>query len=345
MGCMAKKKTIILVTIILIVLILIIGAILLSNIEIIEEEGEFITLRLYDKDGNILGGGITQSIVQGVSDVVDVDLTITVTNTGTEALTCDITSLTNLADSGATASFVPTAFDSAVVKDTRNVPATIPKKASWTSAKISVAQFEADIQPIRFDATVECSYNPGSGPIILPTQSGYIDVTILPESGASGFSVEVSEGGLPSEFCGDGTCQIDEDSVSCPEDCAVSANVNFRTSDLSYPSGSAIAYNSGACGNVLVAYGYESETNQFDTCISEVGVLFGAELMNGVKGDLGGIGSDNIILYSDISDTNEIWLCQDGSPGRKGRYDKTDLDAGNVDTTPTAFDPLKEMPC
>lgn len=287
---------------------------------IYEGEGiEFITVRMYDADKNLIGGGTAQSIVNGVRGVSYIDLTVTASNTGTEPLTCNIISVS------------PPAFDSALTKVEKTVPATSPAKASWTSDLIAVAPFEQPTGSTTFSATLRCSYNDGQTIVDLADKQGSVDIEIRSDSASASFSVNVLSGGTPTEYCGDGVCQADEDSGSCPEDCSVSANVNYRTTDLTYVAGTAVGY-TATCGNALTAYGKTSGACTEHNCANS-DQAFNAPSQSGT-----------VKVW--IRDVDNICICDNGqSSGYPKRYNTGDSDASKVDTSPISFDADKEITC
>ena len=326
-----NKKLIVPIIIVLVILLIVFTAFFMYKSPMSDDS--VMTIRLYDADGNLIDDEplIQQSVVGGVAGVSFIDLTITATNTGDETLNCELKSAT------------PTQFDNAITKTTETI--NVGNKFAWTSSLIDVAPFESPTGTTTFEAVVGCSYNPGSGIVLLSDLTGSISITIRPESTGAGFIVDVTQGGTGTEFCGDDICQSDEDVNSCPADCSVaSSNVIFRTSDLSYPSGQAIAFTT-ACGNNLVAYGYETSRNLFTPCDDSSNVQAPA-LISGIPGNIGVSGA--IKLYRDDSDSDKVWLCVDGSSTRVGklkRYDLTDSDASKVDISAQSFDTAKEVSC
>lgn len=177
---------------------------------------------------------------------------------------------------------------------------------------------------------------------------------------ASGdFSVQVVLGGAGTEYCGDGTCQADETAETCPEDCAVVTYVKFRTSDLSYPSGSAIAYTE-SCGSTLTG-GFGRSTTASCTA-SSVDYTSACPAVSGFTNVFGPFskggyiwGTGNLCLYKKDGDSITIRLYQQAATGagpcsitgRGGYYEfkTTDGDAGNVDTSAESFDESKELIC
>ncbi len=299
---------------------------------------DFISVRLYDKEARLIENPGTFSIVQGISGVYFVDITITAENTGAKPLSCIIASLS------------PTPFDEAIpIKDAR--PAPINGKVAWTSDLIPVTQFEAFVQPVEFSASVRCSYSSGEQIITLGDKTGQLPLNIIEDLPGS-FDVSVETGGLGNEYCGDGTCQFDEDTQSCPDDCALTNYVNFRTTDLSYVSGSAIGYVDGdQCSEVLLAAGYvtSGSVSSSGTASCEIKMPnLGYQLqLSGLPGGWKS-GYSAPSLWKDASDPTRFRICQDkaGSSSMYYKtYDTDDSDAGDIDTNPLSFNIAKEVAC
>lgn len=271
---------------------------------------DFISIRLYDQNRNLIQPSNTFSIVGGVPGVSFIDLTITITNTGGEALSCNIISLT------------PSEFDLAVEKTTKAIQ--VGKKTAWTSSLIDVAPLEGG--NVEFIATIRCSYTLGTEVKTLPDKTGSLILSILPDSTEASFDVSVESGGTASEYCGDGICQVNEDPESCPADCAIANYVKFRTTDLSYVSGSAIAFTE-ICGNDLTAYGYSGYSSYI--CLSENVVVTAP-------------GGYPVCTRPGYAIGDRLYLEKDG---RGYIYSSSDSDASKVDTSPTSFDEAKEVSC
>jgi len=205
---------------------------------IVTEDG-FIKVRFYDANGDPITPSL--SIVNGVSGVSFIDLTITANNDGSIPLTCNILS----------GSVTPSTFALALPTSQKSLP--VNGKAEWTSNLIAVASFETLPQPTLFSATIRCSTGTSN-----LDNSGEISLNIL-QDGTGSFNVNINPGGIPTQYCGDGTCQSTETATNCPADCGVSQKAKYRTSDRLYSVGSAIAY-TNTCGNVLTAYGYDTSS-------------------------------------------------------------------------------------
>lgn len=289
-----------------------------------------LSFNIYDSNGNKITDK-PLSVVGGVPGVSYIDLTITVLNTGTEALSCEINSL------------YPDAFNNAVSKTIKNVNP--GNKVAWTSSLIQVSQFESETIPTEFKAGVVCSYNTGTEIINLPEKIGILPL-LIQSDGIGSFEVEVSQGGTGEEFCGDNICQSDEDSQTCPADCTVTNYVKFRTTDLSYVSGSAIGYAS-SCGNNLVGYGYYSSTGILTGDCTSISTWCGSNPVK-ILDDLPGgwkSGGPAPNLWK-VDETDTICLCDsDGSKYNQIKFKSTDSDASKVDTSPIGIDSAKEISC
>jgi hypothetical protein len=253
---------------------------------------DFVSIRLYDKNGNLIqttSGSIFSTVLIGgvtIKNVYFIDYTIMVdASTSGMDIKCD---LTTVGPSG-------TAFD-----DTKSCGCiqsggtwvctnpTIPhpqlnilagRRSTWTSNKLALPGAAAPngclLSPgvHTILATVSCTYFDGSmdQPIPGNPKTGSIGPITFSEPGAAAATVTVSTGGIPQEFCGDGMCQSPlESSSTCSVDCSVIPNVRFRTGDLSYVSGGAIAYtNLSACGSPLAVYGYNMTGCFADTSVAD----------------------------------------------------------------------------
>lgn len=122
--------------------------------------------------------------------------------------------------------------------------------------------------------------------------------------------------------------------------------VKFRTTDLSYGSGSAIAF-TDTCGNTLIACGIESSgADQDDTCETRYDA---PPIMENLPGSLGSDGDGNIKLFADPTDSDEFWVCENRVSYSKvcyiRRYDTKDSDASKVSTSPTTENSDYEISC
>lgn len=303
------------------------------------EAGSILTIRMYDSNGYLIKESSSFSIVNSVPGVSSIDLTVTLTNIGNQALTCNIVSLS------------PTAFDSAMTKTIKTLP--VNQKVAWTSSLISVAPLESTI-PVTFSATMKCSYVSGTTTIDLSNKVGTLSVNIQSETASPAYTLSLITGGVGTEYCGDGICQSSETTTSCPADCTVAAYVKFRTSDLSYVSGSSVAYSS-SCGSVLTRYGYSSVMSSSgyncDKLITDAQTRCGG----GTVSYLFDVPSQNIFgssaygiakVYNGTADATKICVCAtetDGA-GYKFSYYSSSI-TGTVDSSATTIDSSKEVSC
>lgn len=213
----------------------------------LDDGTQFLQVTFYDSNGNpVTGSSMTQSIVNGVPGIASIGVTAKVTNSGSYALSCILKDIS------------PAAFDTAMDKSNKVV--NLAQQVTWSSSAIPVAPFEG-LGPITFTVDALCTYNPGTGNVNLAEKNGQFQLTVTSE-GVASFTFSVpGPTGIPTEYCGDGTCNNGETTLTCAQDCpAAPANIKFRTSDNTYAIGSAIAFTS-TCGNTLTAYGMNSESN------------------------------------------------------------------------------------
>lgn len=167
----------------------------------------FLQVTFFDVNGNPIDtGNAIQSVVNGVPGVASIGVTARVTNSGSFPLSCYLKSIS------------PTQFDAAMDKATK-VVTTPAGVATWSSSAISVAPFEG-AGPTTFTVNALCSYNPGTGNINLAEKTGSFILTVTAE-GAASFTFTASPTGIPTEWCGDGTCNNGETTVTCPQDCPI----------------------------------------------------------------------------------------------------------------------------
>lgn len=222
----------------------------------------FLTVTFYDKQGNIVDNKNTLSIVNNIEGVYKLSFTISVTNTGSENIVCDLYNLTDT-DTGTPKGNGQ--FNSSFTNRTTKIIAPT-KNMAWTGNLIDTGYFEDAPLTDIFNATIKCQYTLGPDTIIF-YKSGSLLLTVEPETANADFNLFVIRGGIPSTWCGDNICQPnDEDCPTCwndpcgPQNTVCSANISFRTNDLSYPTGGAIAWNNNTCGSILVRYGYAGDT-------------------------------------------------------------------------------------
>lgn len=282
----------------------------------LDGQQSLVTIGMYDEDRVKIGETASLSIVDDTPGVTYIDFTVMLENIGETPLSCKITSAT------------PSALQSAL--DINQVKTLVGDgMVAWTSDLIPVAQFEDDSETT-FTATILCSYNDGSEMVDLPSKVGSIDVLIQAETGNPDFIVTIGIGGVEEEFCGDETCQSSENPTTCPQDCAISAYVSYRTSDVSYPSGGAVAY-SNSCGGELVAYGDKG------TASWKCGDAGTTEMISEQA-------PGNVKLCTRSGYINRLYVTKIGATNSR-YYEIGDPDASDVSTDPVSYDSAKEIPC
>lgn len=210
-----------------------------------------LTFRAYDASGNLISSQDSLSVVNNVPGISSIDLSINVKNTGDVALLCRIKNAN------------PAEFAEAL--PATNLSIKKGKTESWTSNLIPVAQFEGNT-PTLFSATVICAYydNKTDSYVDIKETSASLPLTIEFDSNGANFEVSIDNGSLIEDednFCGNDICEMNENSVSCPSDCAISASVQFRTNAVSgaYAPGSWVAYDGNKDGT-LDCYVYSSSS-------------------------------------------------------------------------------------
>lgn len=286
--------------------------------------GKFLSFRTYSIHGDSIKLGRLRplSVIDGVAGVYFIDLTMMAANTGGIDLVCDITDLS------------PPQFDTAMI--IAKGPKLLKKggRVSWTSALINVTPLEQPAPAVtNFSGSVSCKYNAASGEIMLPLLSGYLPIIIENDMTSAAFNVSLFQGGSPTEYCGDENCQLDENVTTCLVDCGSTANVKFRTIDLSYPSGSAVGYNP-VCGEILRQYGKTSGGCTEFLCQGTNYTMLVPKINNGTT-KLWDRGNGVDVCICDPTQTT----------GYPRRYNTGDTDASKVDASPYLIDDRKEVRC
>mgnify|MGYP001564593488 CR=1 FL=1 len=107
-------------------------------------------------------------------------------------------------------------------------------------------------------------------------------------------------------------------------------NVKFRTTDLSYVSGTAVGY-SATCGSVLTKYGKTSGLCTSLDCSQTTQTLLVPATSGTTKMWVSGL---------------DICICDSGkTSGYPMKYTTGDLDAPKVDSSVTSIDSSKEVSC
>lgn len=311
-----KKKKLKIVVIVVIIMI-VITLLLLNKTNTTSVKEQFISYQLFDKDHNPLTN--TLSIVGDTSGVYYIKFLITIVNTGKTPITCNIFSLS------------PSAFNNGFNKIAQFVPSSGSRKASWLSDFIETSAFESETQATTFSVTAECYYTQNGETVYLPKKTGQLTLSILPEHDYASFVVSVIRS-IDMTFCGDNVCSVPgENTQNCPEDCAIGNSIRFRTVDLTYDVGNAIAY-SNTCGGQLTAYGKTDTacTNHFCD------------------------GSDYTLIVPTVNGFTKLWfnnpdvcICDFGQTSHTypKKYTTSDGDAIKVDRTGTLKDYSREVLC
>lgn len=319
----------------------------------------FLTMRMfdrygntYDQNGNLIQG--TYSIVEGSPGITSIAFTVSVKNTGAEVLSC---SLLDLRDYSGLSGLFNSSF---VTKDTKTPSPGLT--VAWTGNPISTSTYENPSDRL-FNATVRCSYTVGSETTIFD-RSGWLFVAIRADAGTSGNAlVNVTRGGVPSTWCGDNICQSSEGEtcVTCPSDpcgaggtsCTQTGGVKFRTSDLAYVSGSAIAFNKTvvcpAIPSILQTASYLSSGSGGGTCAAWASGA-GFVAVTGFTTLPGGIPcTGGTITSTKLYTSGSIYaVCSEYSGCSGSKYKKYDTGTpssiSGLSTT-TSWDPGKESAC
>ena len=207
-----------------------------------------------------------------------------------------------------------------------NVKKTIKEGAtgSWVSGLVDMTSYEGTDQT--FTVTVRAT----SAVRKEATRTSDLIITIDPDPEGM-FSIDLAQGGNDNPG-------IDPGSDPDPE-LPPTTSVSFRTTDLSYGSGSAIAYAS-TCGNTLTKYGYGSvSTSSGYTCEHASGMITkgsqcGANPTKIIATGIGGwVGYTGTVSVWQGTDPTKLCVCQtdaDGSGYKFAYYLSTDADASKV---------------
>lgn len=268
-----QKKSLKIIGIILVVSILV-----LLIYFILPKDQPFLKVQLFDKDGNIINQISGFSTIDiPLANAYYMALTITVKNTGTIPLSCNILSAS------------PVQFNNSISKIPKGVNPN--NQIQWTSNLINISQFVGIAQPIRFNVTTSCNFNGINGSKKLSSQSGFVDLNI-------------------HSICGNNICDSDETCNSCGRDCCPNKDYAvFRTNNLFYESNGAIAY-TNTCGSTLTRYGLESSTCwtlNVLTCPSRSGYTLILDQNANIKGrPIWAVSNISGCLYQDDNNATKV---------------------------------------
>jgi len=266
---------------------------------------DFLEVRMYDSDGNLIGSTESFAVVDGVPGVQFIDLTINVDNDGEIPLDISITSLS------------PTQFNNALSKTTKT--AQPGDTVSWVSSLINVD--DLGLGSKIFSVSVRGDYVYG-GISRQVTDSDSITITFEEDLEGS-LSVSVEGGG--------------EGSIEPP----TGDYVNFRTSSLTYVS--TIAY-SPNCGSNLVGYGYYiSKVGVSTTCNDKLLSYGYTKLLNNLPGGFvaGGVNPSLWMKSGELVVCDD----DGGSTYKYIRFRTTDFGSSTLSLSPTTVDSSMEVYC
>lgn len=352
---MKKEKTGVIITIIVVVIALaLIGWVSysLTSSKACGASNGNIDVHFYDANGNPICNIQSLSVVgltptTGARGVASMSLTIKASNGGAIPLSCNIyKAQVNGADG--------TVFDTAMTRADKFLQ--VSQTAEWTSNLFTVSGFEATPTPDVFNVTIRCTYSDVSGQKIIDS-AGSIPLYITAD-GTGSFTVVINPPeGIPTLYCGDGTCSasIGETASTCPQDCASIGNVFFRSTDLTYVLGSAIAY-TGTCGSALTKYGYDSASCRSETSTSCPVITGYTQLLSAktipdaistwvsISPCLYSTSSGLSMLFKVASTSGEPTSCPVGQ-WIELRYTTASSYASSVSNLASSFNNLKEVSC
>ena len=190
---------------------------------------DFLSIRLYDKDGNLLNIPPAQSIVtisgQSIRNVYYMDYTVMVdATTSATDITC---SLTSVGPADSAFDITKTCGDGGVstMPNQGQLNIIAGNKKTWTSAKIPLPGGAGCTLNGAYTiiATVTCTYWNGLSQVTVPGSpktGSFGPINIVETLGGADFTVTLNPGGVPTSFCGDLVCDSPlENSVNCITDC------------------------------------------------------------------------------------------------------------------------------
>lgn len=305
----------------------------------------------YDADGNpISSSGVKQAVLGGVEGVTYITIDINALNKDTVSLDFEILNAT------------PEALSNVLTLSSKK-SAGPNEKVTWTSGLIDITPYVGKTQV--FTVTLQAS-----SPIRTSlSKSASLSIAVSADP-VAGFDISLEDNvgtgdfvPVPSEYCGDGTCQTGETSDTCPDDCDAtttpsSGNVIFRTTDLTYAIGSAIAYSS-SCGNVLTSYGYASSystyygncqatiASRYATCGTATKVMDipGTWLAGSAGTELWSCSGTSNLVVCDTTCVSSVSCVANVDKSAIKTYSLSDTDATKVATISTSLELIKEVTC
>lgn len=263
----------------------------------------------FDANGKELTSD-SQSVVGGVAGVKFVKFQVTARNKDEVDLTFKIVDASP-----------STLFNALPIGE--EVITVVDETVAWSSGLVDIEEYEGTTQ--EFTVVIEAT-----SPFREPTRKTSSIGVAVSQDPQSEFDVVIdSEVNNDPDFPDGG----DGDDIPPTE-----GTVSFRTTDLSYSSGSAIAF-SESCGGELISYGYESTVTNGRSCATRTD--FELPGVMPVPGE-----ESNTWLFRDKFDMNEVFICWDRTSGSEAkRYDRTDSDATKVSNSLSSIDSTEEIFC
>ena len=295
-----------------IILVVVIAALFVLLFPTGTQNKDFMEIKLYNAEGVEILNTESFAVVNNVPGVAFVSVTINALNTGNTDLSLSLLSLT------------PSPFNAGVTD--RAVKTAAPgQSASWSSGLIDVNQLGTGSIP--FTVSVRGNYIV-AGQTRTKDATGTLTLNIQPDA-AGDFTVTITQGsGDSGPVCGNSVCETGETTTSCASDCTVSTlKVMFRTTDVTYASGSAIAV-ANTCGAPLIAYGYSGTSSL--ACPGSLSMTVIGTGVNGVQ------------YCTRTGETTRIYI----SSGTSTKfYETTDPDATKVSTSLSSVNSGLEVSC
>ena len=290
----------------------------------------------YDADGNPIGSGTSEAVVGGVEGVAFLKFSVNLRNTDKVSLEMVLVN--------ASPSVLSVALP---IGSVVSVPA--GQVARWESELVDIRSFVGTTQV--FSVGVEAS-----SPLRRVARGVKSLSVVINEDPVAAFDFDVGSSvnnsasvppAPPVVVCGNGILEgleaCDDGNVFSGDGCSnlclvepgnppVNTVVRFRTSDLAYGSGAAVAFAS-SCGGVLKGFGKTSGVCTEFVC-SQAPALQ-------VPSSLG-------FTYLYVKDVDNVCVCmpdQVGSSSRPYRYNVADTDASKVSVVAGSVDASLEVAC